>query len=415
MSRPMTFVNAAYVLLKESGKPRHYRWLTEEGMQRGLISTEGKTPEATMYASIFGEINSEIPGKRISRFTKIGRGMFGLAEWSKEAKDKEPSKQTAEQRYFIFVVNSQQGVTKRLSAKEIYTRLMKLKAWGINERTPYRRDLSEESKIIFYQAGKGGQKFIGAATLSSPLHIMSDMQAAERRKVGIEPAAYNVHLQDIQTWDEPKPVTDMMQRLEFIGNKEHFGVYFQGGVRRISEADYYTILEFKPPKGRPPKLETAKGSEYTHSVVQGMLVELGNLLGYDTYSANQTPTYRDTTIGELATLEDLPDFTSKRILNTARQIDVIWLEDEFPICCFEVEHSTDVTKGLLRMHQLSRFQTQFFIVGPDTLKRKFETETSKSPFYQHRDRYFFRSYEEVERLYQQTKRFAALRDEFLNE
>jgi len=67
------------------------------------------------------------------------------------------------------------------------------------------------------------------------------------------------------------------------------------------------------------------------------------------------------------------------------------------------------------MHQLSRFQTQFFIVGPDTLKRKFETETSKSPFYQHRDRYFFRSYEEVEKLYQQTKRFVALRDEFLNE
>ena len=415
MPRPMTFVNAAYELLKESGKPRHYRWLTEEGIQRGLISTEGKTPEATMNASIFSEINSEIPGKRISRFTKTGRGMFGLAEWSKEGESKEPSKQTAEQRYFIFVVNSQQGVTKKLSAKQIYTRLMKLKVWGINERTPYRRDLSEGSKIIFYQAGKGGQKFIGAATLSSPLHIMSDMQATERRKVGIEPAVYNVDLQDIRTWDEPKPVTDMIQRLEFIGNKEHFGVYFQGGVRRVSEADYYTILEFKPPKGRPPKLETAKGNEYTHSLVQGMLVELGNLLGYDSYSANQSPTYRDTTIGELATLEDLPDFTSNRILNTARQIDVIWLEDEFPICCFEVEHSTDVTKGLLRMHQLSRFQSQFFIVGPDTLKRKFETETSKSPFYQHRDRYFFRSYEEVEKLYQQTKRFVVLRDEFLNE
>jgi len=415
MPEPMTFTDAAYTLLKESGKPRHYRWLTEEGIQRGLISTEGKTPEATMYASIFSEINSEIPGKKITRFTKTGRGMFSLAEWQSEQRAEQSRGEATEQHYFVFIVNEGQGVQGRLPARQIYERLMRLGAWGIGERTPYRKELRKESRVVFYQAGKGGQRFIGTATIASQLQRTSESRAQQWRKVGIEPIAYDLELSNIDIWKESKPVIDMMQRLEFIGNKEHFGVHFQGGVRRITEADYYTILKFKPPKGRPPKLETGKGNEYTHSLVQGMLVELGNLLGYDTYSANQSPTYRDTTIGELATLEDLPDFTSKRILNTARQIDVIWLEDEFPICCFEVEHSTDVTKGLLRMHQLSRFQTQFFIVGPDTLKRKFETETSKSPFYQRRDRYFFRSYEEVEKLYQQTRRFVALRDEFLNE
>jgi len=409
----MTFVNAAYALLKESGKPRHYRWLAEEGIQRGLISTEGKTPEATMYASIFGEINSEIPGKKISRFTKTGRGMFGLAEWSKEGESKEPSKQTAEQRYFVFVVNSQQGVTKKLSAKQIYTRLMKLKVWGINERTPYRRDLSEGSKVVFYQAGKGGQKFIGTATLASPLTKMNDTQATQRREVGIEPATYNIDVQDIQTWDKPKPVTDMIQRLEFISNKGHFGVHFQGGVKRIDEQDYYTIMEFAPPKGQA-QLKSAD-RKYTHSLLQGMLIELGNLLGYETYSADQSPEYRDTTIGELASYESLPGFTSNRILSTARQIDVIWFADEFPVCCFEIEHSTDVTKGLLRMHQLEHFQTQFFVVAPENTRRKFETETSKTPFYQSQDRYFFRSYEEVEKLYQQTKRFTDIRNSFLNE
>jgi len=141
----------------------------------------------------------------------------------------------------------------------------------------------------------------------------------------------------------------------------------------------------------------------------------GNLLGYETYSADQSPEYRDTTIGELASYESLPGFTSNRILSTARQIDVIWFADEFPVCCFEIEHSTDVTKGLLRMHQLEHFQTQFFVVAPENTRRKFETETSKTPFYQSQDRYFFRSYEEVERLYQQTKRFVDIRNSFLNE
>jgi len=206
----------------------------------------------------------------------------------------------------------------------------------------------------------------------------------------------------------------MVQRLEFISNKDYYGVHFQGGVKRISEADYYTILEFKPPKGTA-KLEKQAKADYSHSILQGMLIELGNMLGYDTFSADAKPQYRDTTIGDLATLDALPDFTSKRILNTAKQIDVVWLEDEFPICCFEIEHSTDVTKGLLRMHQLIRFQTQFFIIAAEETRRKFETEIGKSPFYQSQERYYFRSYEEVEALHNQTRQFVAKRDEFLNE
>jgi hypothetical protein len=144
--------------------------------------------------------------------------------------------------------------------------------------------------------------------------------------VGIEPARHDLDLANIDIWKDPKPVVDMLQRLEFISNKDHFGVHFQGGVKRIDEADYYTIVEFKPPKGSV-SIEPRK-KEYTHSLIQGMLIELGNLLGYDTYSANQAPEYRDTTIGELATFDSLPEFTSKRILNTVRQIDAIWLEDE---------------------------------------------------------------------------------------
>jgi len=413
MDESMTFTDAAYRLLEESGKPRHYRWLTEEALRRGWITPKGKTPEATMYAVLYTEIKNEIPGRKPSRFIRTGRGIFGLAEWQSE-QSAEPSRgEATEQRYFVFIVNEGQGVHGKLPAREIYERLMRLEVWGIGERTPYRKELCKGSRVVFYQAGKGGQKFIGTATIASELRPMSDARAAARRAVGIEPARHDLDLANIDIWKDPKPVVDMLQRLEFISNKDHFGVHFQGGVKRIDEADYYTIVEFKPPKGNV-SIEPRK-KEYTHSLIQGMLIELGNLLGYDTYSANQAPEYRDTTIGELATFDSLPEFTSKRILNTVRQIDAIWLEDEFPVCCFEVEHSTDVTKGLLRMHQLARFQTQFFIVGSDILRRKFEKETSKSPFYQHRDRYFFRSYEEVERLYQQTKRFVALRDEFLNE
>jgi hypothetical protein len=35
MSETMTFADAAYKLLFESGEPRHYRWLAEEGIRPG--------------------------------------------------------------------------------------------------------------------------------------------------------------------------------------------------------------------------------------------------------------------------------------------------------------------------------------------------------------------------------------------
>jgi len=351
MAKAMTFTDAAYQLLKESGEPRHYRWLTEEALRRGWVTTTGKTPEATLYAVLHTEIKNEIPGRKPSRFIRTGRGMFGLAEWQSE-QNAEPSREEAtEQRYFVFIVNEGQGIHEKLPAREIYERLMRLEVWGIGERTPYRKELRKGSRVVFYQAGKGGQKFIGTATIASELRPMSDAQAAARRAVGIEPARHDLDLANIDIWKDPKPVVDMLQRLEFISNKDHFGVHFQGGVKRIDEADYYTIVEFKPPKGGV-SIEPRK-KEYTHSIIQGMLIELGNLLGYDTYSADQAPEYRDTTIGELATFDSLPEFTSKRILNTVRQIDVIWLEDEFPVCCFEVEHSTDVTEVRDRNEQIA--------------------------------------------------------------
>jgi len=80
MPEPVSFTDAAYQLLKESGEPRHYRWLTEEALRRGWITTAGKTPADTMYAVLYTEIKKGIPGKRPSRFIKTGRDMFGLAE-----------------------------------------------------------------------------------------------------------------------------------------------------------------------------------------------------------------------------------------------------------------------------------------------------------------------------------------------
>jgi len=66
MSEAMTFADAAYKLLIESGEPRHYRWLAEEALRREWITTSGKTPEATMSA-VLHTLILEAPAHQCNR------------------------------------------------------------------------------------------------------------------------------------------------------------------------------------------------------------------------------------------------------------------------------------------------------------------------------------------------------------
>ena len=157
-------------------------------------------------------------------------------------------------------------------------------------------------------------------------------------------------------------------------------------------------------------------SKLNHKDVQGILVELGNLLGYKTYVADPSKIYNDRTLAEWATLKEIPPFTYPRILNTVKQIDVIWFRNEgneFPVACFEIEHTTDVTKGLLRLYQIKGLGSKLFIVAPNNVRSKFETEVGKTPFYEIKERYLFRSYEQLAAFFELAKEYHDLKEKFL--
>jgi len=72
-----TFRDIAYQILKESGKPLHYKDITKIALEKEWLKTVGKTPEATMNAQLVVDINSK---KDKSRFIKTGPSIFGLNE-----------------------------------------------------------------------------------------------------------------------------------------------------------------------------------------------------------------------------------------------------------------------------------------------------------------------------------------------
>lgn len=79
----VSFTDAAEQVLTRlgDGQPMHYREITTKALELGLIRTSGRTPEATMYASVLEEIQRYHKRGEKPRFHMAGKGMIGLAKW----------------------------------------------------------------------------------------------------------------------------------------------------------------------------------------------------------------------------------------------------------------------------------------------------------------------------------------------
>ena len=73
----ITYLDAAYEILKKAGQPLHYAEITAQALDEELITPTGLTPDATMGSRLYTETKQE--GSRFVR--AVGRGLFELAQW----------------------------------------------------------------------------------------------------------------------------------------------------------------------------------------------------------------------------------------------------------------------------------------------------------------------------------------------
>jgi len=406
----MNFLKAASKVLEEIGKPLNYKELTRLAQAKGYLLTSGKTPWATMNASL----NTDIKKKgELSLFRSLGNGVFSLRKPTDIVLDDSDSNhKQGEKQYFIFVVNDVRQKGHFMKARKVYDSLMESGLWGINERTQHRRELLKGSKILFYQAGKNGQTFIGMAKISKDIFKLTPEEIAKRKLQSVLfDGEYAIHLQDIEKWESRKPIQELVSRLDFIKKNERYGVYLQGGVRKISKSDFRKIVDYNPTGD--VLIDPSINILPKHAEVEGMLIDLGNLLGFDTFCADKSKIFNDARLSEWTSLKKIPNFSMAKIVRVARLIDVIWFKDDFPVYAFEVEVSTDITKGLLRLHQLIQFQTGLFIISSQKMQNKFNIEISKSPFCQSQERYTFRTFTELKEFYKIAKRYHKKKSSFI--
>ena len=158
-------------------------------------------------------------------------------------------------------------------------------------------------------------------------------------------------------------------------------------------------------------------TKLTHYDLQAKLVLIGSYLGFRTYVA-EPDKGRQTifgTLGELCTESKIPEGSIPAIsVDTVKYVDVIWFDEEgYPTHGFEVEHTTDITKGLLRLYQIHKLRIKMFIISEDKNKPKFEREVSKSPFSKIKQEFLFKNYDELDEFFESVKQFSKIQNKFL--
>jgi len=123
--------------------------------------------------------------------------------------------------YWIFVTT---GVKQELKER------FQEKKWPIFQKTRHRKELKKGDQVIVYHGGyRGSKKLVGSFTISSRLSSTA-------------PEQYSLDFSEVNLWKNPVKMYDVLDNLGFVVRKDNWGIYFQGGIVRLPEKDYKTIL-----------------------------------------------------------------------------------------------------------------------------------------------------------------------------
>ena len=153
----------------------------------------------------------------------------------------------------------------------------------------------------------------------------------------------------------------------------------------------------------------------THSDIEAKIILIGSYLNYRTYTPDRGKQSIYGILGDLCSEKEVPKESIPKIsLDKVREIDVIWFDEEgYPTHAFEVEHSTDITKGLLRLYQIHKLRIKLYIIAEEDKRLKFDKEVSVNPFSKIKEEYIFKNYQELDEFFESVKQFTKVQEKFL--
>jgi type II restriction enzyme len=173
------------------------------------------------------------------------------------------------------------------------------------------------------------------------------------------------------------------------------GLLFEIGTGRlVIEGNSGAILAVEREKAeraaraRHQDIVTERKEVSEHTRIQYLLIKIGRALKYDVYVArNDRHRSCDGEAFALLTVPQLPSMNwPAEVADTVSLIDVIWLEQGKSeiVSAFEVEKSTSIYSGILRLEDLARSMPgcscHFYLVAPNRREKEVMAQLARPSF-----------------------------------
>ncbi len=201
---------------------------------------------------------------------------------------------------------------------------------------------------------------------------------AQRLKLGSWPAYLEMREQIIAVNDELQPL--LSKDLGAVS-----GLLFELGSGVIALDG--SPIEARPREKRKSENRAEHVEEGRHLRTQLQLAEVGRGLGYDVFVArnDRSRVLEGKRLSDVVNVASLPALDlSEDVRKIVELIDLVWLKDDRVECAFEVEKSTSIHSGMLRLIDLAASlgdrQYDFFVVIPDAREREVVAQLSRPAF-----------------------------------
>jgi hypothetical protein len=124
-------------------------------------------------------------------------------------------------------------------------------------------------------------------------------------------------------------------------------------------------------------------TEFNHYYYQGLLLIVGNLRGFKSWSPNQDKNraFLNQNLDSLRTLKEIPRFSHDNLVERSTTVDVIWFNQrKMPSSFFEVEHAGEMQNSLLKFNDLQDFNAQMVIVAHANYRQHYEAKKKYAAF-----------------------------------
>lgn len=172
------------------------------------------------------------------------------------------------------------------------------------------------------------------------------------------------------------------------------GLLFEIGTGRfVVTANAEKVLELEANKREKSRVKRHKEviedfeEMHEHSEMQHHLARIGTSLGYRIWIAqnDHKRIWNGKKLGEFSIKTLSLPHIPKQVLDTVALIDVIWLDDHGRIVsAFEVEKSTSIYSGILRLQDLSislaEADKRFYLVAPDKREKEIKAQLLRPSF-----------------------------------